>query len=168
MKRGNQELAIATLHHLLEICRESEIGFLFAANRCQKPGLKSFLGAEALQQSLFIAELQLELRRLGSGAMPLIPRPARLLGWKELLGAPRLFYSSDETVLLLCEQGEKAASGEYLQILHGDLPVPVFQLVERQHAQLLEACDRLCQIQQQLRQGEGACASDLTGLSPHY
>ncbi|MCI0419485.1 MAG: PA2169 family four-helix-bundle protein [Acidobacteria bacterium] len=160
MEPRERKLAINTLSHLLEICRESEIGFLRAASRSQKPGLKEFLGAEALQQALFIAELQLELRKLGVAVTPPAPGAAKLRGWNEIVST-RLLPSGDETVLLLCEQGERAALGEYLAILHGDLPVAVFQLVERQHFQLREAYDRLSQIREQLRKGEGTPGRDL-------
>ncbi len=85
MKRQEQ-IAIQTLRGLLETCRESEAGFLSAASRSQKTGLKEFLGAEALQQALFVAELELELKKLGVSAKPLTPRPAKVRGWKEIRG----------------------------------------------------------------------------------
>ncbi|MGH9428893.1 MAG: DUF2383 domain-containing protein, partial [Terriglobia bacterium] len=138
---------------LVETCRESEAGFLRAAGRSQKTGLKEFFGAEALQQALFAAELELELKKLDASAKPSILRPAKLRGWKEIRGT-RLLPSGDETVLLLCERGERAALSAYVTALQSDLPRGVLELVERQHSQLKEAYERLDLIREQLRSDE--------------
>lgn len=159
MERQEQQLAVKTLRDLLETCQESEAGFLRAASRSQKTGLKEFLGAEALQRALFIAELQLELKKLGVAAKPPTPGAAKLRGWKEITGT-RLLPSGDDTVLLFCEQGERAALGKYLRALQSDLPVGVFELVERQHSQLEESYDRLDQIREQLRRDEAESERD--------
>jgi len=153
MDRREQELAIKTLLDLLETCRESEAGFLRAASRSQKAGLKEFLGAEGLQQSLFIAELQLELRKLNVAAKPPTPGAPKMRGWKEITGI-RLLASGDDTVLFLCDRGERAGLGRYLRALQSDLPAGLFELVKRQHSQLEQAHDRLNQVREQLRRDE--------------
>jgi len=152
MEASNEELASRMLQGLLQVCQESETGLRCAAGRCQKQGLKDFLAAEALQRSVYIAELELELRKLSCGTSRK-PEPAKLPGWDELRRLQPL-ACDDGTVLLLCEQGQKATLEHYLKILQTDLPVAALQLVERQHAQQMEAYDRLCQVHQ-LRQGEG-------------
>jgi uncharacterized protein (TIGR02284 family) len=138
------------LSNLLETCRESEAGLRRAAVRSKKHGLKEFFGAESLQQALFAAELELELKKLGVPMKQLTRPRARLRGWKEIRGT-RLLPAGDETVLFLCEWGERAALGEYLTALRSDLPASVLELVERQYSQLREAYTRLDQIREQLR-----------------
>jgi uncharacterized protein (TIGR02284 family) len=145
----DEELATKILRDLLDTCRESEAGFLRAASRSQKTGLKEFFGAEALQQALFAAELELELKKLGASTKQLARRHAKLRGWKELRGT-RLLPSGDQTVLFLCEWGERAALEEYRAAVQSRLPAGALQLVERQHSQLQEASRRLDQIREQM------------------
>jgi uncharacterized protein (TIGR02284 family) len=148
-----QEAAPTILRNLLETCRESEAGFLRAASRSKKTGLREFFGAEALQQALFAAELELELKKLGV-AMKHLTRPrAKLRGWKEIRGT-RLLPAGDKTVLFLCEWGERAALEEYLTALQSGLPAETLELVERQYSQLQEASKRLDQIHEQMRNDE--------------
>lgn len=153
MTLHDQEAAPKILRNLLDTCRESEAGLLRAASRSQKTGLKAFFGTEALQQAFFAAELELELRKLGISVKPSTELPAKLRGWKEIRGT-RLLPSGDAAVLLLCERGERAALGEYLTALQSRLPAGVLELVQRQHAQLQEACKRLHQIREQMRNDE--------------
>jgi len=144
-----EELAPKILRSLLDTCRESEVGLLRAASQSRKTGLKAFFGTEALQQVLFAAELELELKKLGVAVKPSTELPAKLRGWKELRGT-RLLPSGEVAMLLLCERGERAALGEYLTALQNTLPAGVLELVQRQHAQLQEAYRRLHQIREQM------------------
>jgi len=155
MQRLERELSVTNLHHLVDVCREAEIGLLNAASRSQKPGLKKFLGGEALQHSLFIVELQLELRKLGEAAKLVTPNFS-LPGWKELSPTQvlPLALSSDEGVLRLCEEGGRSVLREYSRTLHEKLPPDVVQLVERQRSDLQLAHDRLRQLQIQLQKGD--------------
>ena len=153
MSLPKQEATPKILGDLLEACRESEAGFLRAASRSKKTGLKEFFGTEALQQALFAAELELELKRLGVATKPLTRPRAKLDGWKEIRGT-RLLPAGDETVLFLCEWGERAVLGEYLTALQSGLPADVVELVERQYSQLQEASKRLDQIHEQMRNDE--------------
>ena len=150
MRLPEQGATPKILGDLLEACRESEAGFRRAASRSKKTGLKEFFGAEALQQALFAAELELELKKLGVPMKRLTRPRAKLRGWKEIRGT-RLLPAGDQTVLFLCEWGERAALGEYLAALRSDLPASVRELVERQYSQLREAYTRLDQIREQLR-----------------
>ena len=153
MGLSKQEATPKILLDLLETCRESEAGFLRAATRSNKAGLKEFFGTEALQQALFAAELELELRKLGVTTKHLTRPRARLCGWKEIRGT-RLLPAGDETVLFLCEWGERAVLGEYLIALQSGLPADIVELVERQYSQLQEASKRLDQIHEQMRNDE--------------
>ena len=148
-----QEVAPEILRNLLDTCRESEVGLLRAASRSRKTGLKAFLGTEALQQALFAAELELELKKLGVSVKPSTELPGKLRGWKEIRGT-RLLPSGDAAVLLLCERGERAALREYFKALHSRLPAGVLELVERHHTQLKEAYQRLYQIREQMQNDE--------------
>jgi len=150
MRLPEQGATPKILGDLLEACRESEAGFRRAASRSKKTGLKEFFGAEALQQALFAAELELELKKLGVATKPLTRPRAKLDGWKEIRGT-RLLPAGDETVLFLCEWGERAVLGEYLTALQGGLPAEVVELVERQYSQLQAASKRLDQIHEQMR-----------------
>ena len=150
MSLPEQEATTTILSNLLETCRESEAGLRRAAVRSKKHGLKEFFGAESLQQALFAAELELELKKLGAPMKRLMRPRAKLRGWKEIRGT-RLLPAGDETVLFLCEWGERAALGEYLTGLRSDLPASVLELVKRQYSQLKEAYTRLDQIREQLR-----------------
>ena len=145
-----QEATTTILSNLLETCRESEAGLRRAAIRSKKHGLKEFFGAESLQQALFAAELELELKKLGVPMKRLTRPRAKLRGWKEIRGT-RLLPAGDQTVLFLCEWGERAALDEYLGALRSDLSASVRELVERQYSQLREAYTRLDQIREQLR-----------------
>ena len=155
MQRLEEKLSVTNLHHLVDVCREAEIGLLNAASRSQKPGLKKFLGGEALQHSLFIVELQLELRKLGEPAK-VGTSNVSLPGWKQLSPTQMLplASSSDEAVLRLCEEGGRSVLTEYSRTLHESLPTDVVQLVERQHSDLQLAHDRLQQIQILLQNGD--------------
>jgi uncharacterized protein (TIGR02284 family) len=155
MSQPEGERIANTLRNLMETCRESEAGLLRAASRSQKTGLKEFFGTEALQQSLFAAELELELKKLGVSSKNLKRRQGKLRAWKEIRGT-HLLPSGDQTVLFLCEWGERAALEEYLAALQGGLPAGVLQLVERQHSQLQEAYERLDQIREQMQHDERA------------
>jgi uncharacterized protein (TIGR02284 family) len=155
MTLRNEETASKTVRNLLDTCRETEVGLLRAASRLQKAGLKAFLGTEALQQALFAAELELELKKLGAPMKPSAERPDKLRGWKEIRGT-RLLPSGDDTVLLLCERGERAALGEYVAALQSPLPAGVLGLVERQYAQLKEAYRRLYRIREEMRDDNGS------------
>jgi uncharacterized protein (TIGR02284 family) len=117
------------------------------------------LGAQALQQALFIAELQLELRKLGVAANSPTPGAPRMRGWKEIRGT-RLIPSGDDTVLFLCERGEKVGLGRYLRAFQSDLPAGVFELVKRQHSELEQAHHRLKQVREQLRWSGQASKGD--------
>ena len=150
-----QEATATTLRNLLETCRESEAGFLRAASRSKKTGLKEFFGAEALQQALFAAELELELKKQGIATKHVTRPRARLRGWKEIRGT-RLLPAGDETVLFLCEWGERAALEEYFAALQSGLPAETLELVGRQYSQLQEAGKRLDQIHEQMRNDERA------------
>jgi uncharacterized protein (TIGR02284 family) len=150
---SDQELTTEILRDLFDTCRESEAGFLRAASRSRKTGLKEFFGAEALQQALFAAELELELKKLGASTKQLTRRQAKLRGWKEIRGT-RLLPSGDQTVLFLCEWAERAALEEYRAAVQSGLPTGVLQLVERQHSQLQEAYRRLDQIREQMPHDE--------------
>jgi len=116
MSQPEGERIANTLRNLMETCRESEAGLLRAASRSQKTGLKEFFGTEALQQSLFAAELELELKKLGVSSKNLKRRQGKLRAWKEIRGT-HLLPSGDQTVLFLCEWGERAALEEYLAAL---------------------------------------------------
>lgn len=149
MKRREQESAIKILRELMETCQEGETALRRAVSRTQKAGLKEFLGTEALQQALFIAELQLELRKLDAPAQAAKSGAHRLRGWKEITG-PQWLPSGDDTVLLHCERGEGSALGRYLRALQSDLPAEVRELVERQHSRLNQSHDQLRQLREQL------------------
>jgi len=138
MTLPDQEVASKILRSLLDTCRESKAGLLRAASRSQKNGLKAFFGTEALQQAFFAADLELDLQKLGISVKPSTELPAKLRGWKEIRGS-LLLPSGDAAVLLLCEQGERAALREYFTALHSRLPAEVLELVERHHKQLKEA-----------------------------
>ena len=150
MDLPEQEATPMTLSNLLGTCRESEAGLRRAAVRSKKHGLKEFFGTESLQQALFAAELELELKKLGVPMKQLTRPRAKLRGWKEIRGT-RLLPAGDQTVLFLCDWGERAALDEYLAALRSDLPASVRELVERQYSQLREAYTRLDQIREQLR-----------------
>ncbi|HEX2524144.1 MAG TPA: hypothetical protein VHP35_18700 [Terriglobia bacterium] len=152
--RNQAQTASKVVRNLLDTCRESEVGLLRAASRSQKTGLKAFLGTEALQQALFAAELELELKKLQAPAKPPAEPPDKLRGWKEIRGT-RLLPSGDDSLLLLCERGERAALGEYVAALQSPLPAGVLGLIERQYAQLKEAYKRLHQIREKVRDDDG-------------
>ena len=106
-----------------------------------------------MQRALFSAELELDLKKLGVSTKPLTRPRAKLRGWKEIRGT-RLLPAGDETVLFLCEWGERAALGEYLTALQSSLPAQTLELVQRQCSQLQEARKRLGQIHEQMRNDE--------------
>ena len=162
MALSEQEATPRILHDLLETCRESEAGFRRAASRSNKTGLKEFFGAEALQQALFAAELELELKKLGVTTKHLTRPRAKFRGWKEIRGT-RLLPAGDETVLFLCEWGQRAALEEYLTALQAGLPADIIELVERQYLQLQEAGRRLDQIHEQMRNDEERPDSRMVG-----
>lgn len=150
MEPEEQGPVVSILRNLLETCRESKAGFLRAASRSHRVGLKEFLRTEALQQAVFITELELELKKLGVIADPPTSGPAKLKGWREITGT-RLLPSGDDSVLVLCEQGARAALGKYVKALQEELPIAVLELIKRQGSQMREAHERLHGIREELR-----------------
>ena len=130
------------LHHLIEVCKDGEHGFLAAADRVSDPGLKKLFTELAAERAQFAADLVPHLQRLG-GRTDQDGSSAGTLhrGWIGLKGL--VPGHRDHGIVTEAERGEQAALSAYEDALKGMLPPTVTSLVEQQREAMQKANDRI-------------------------
>lgn len=141
--------AIGALKGLVEICKDGQEGYKTAAENIKEPEYKTIFENYAQQRGMFSAELQAEIRRLGSDE-----DSKNMAGmWKDMEGAAHRAWiniksaiSSGDSKAILneCETGEDAAVRAYQDVLDDkNIPVEVSSLIRNQYAAVKEAHDRI-------------------------
>jgi uncharacterized protein (TIGR02284 family) len=130
------------LHHLLETCRDGEHGFQFAKRHATDPDVKDLFTTLADERGRFAEQLVPHLQRLGAQAHTAGTTAGAIhRGWMTLMGS--VSRHQDDVLMAEAERGERMASTAYQEALSGMLPPTVSELVETQHAAILEAHTRL-------------------------
>ena len=133
------------LHHLIDICRDGERGFLAAAEAVSDPGLKTLFKELATERATFAADLVPHLQRLG-GTIDDGGTNAGALhrGWINIKA--HVPGHQDHAIVTEAERGEHAALNAYEDALSGMLPPTVTSLIEAQQDAMQKAVDRIRSI----------------------
>jgi uncharacterized protein (TIGR02284 family) len=133
------------LHHLIDICRDGERGFLAAAQAVSDPRLKALFNELAAERSRFATDLVPHLQRLG-GTMEDGGTNAGALhrGWINIKA--HVPGHHDHAIVTEAERGEHAALNAYEDALSGMLPPTVTSLIEAQQVAMQKAVDRIRSI----------------------
>ena len=137
----NREELITCLNDLIETCRDSEKGFLAAAENITNDNLKSYFRRCSSQRAQFASELRAEVRQLGGSAEEsgsisgLFHR-----GWMNLKSA---VTGGDEPIISECEWGEDSALRNYERVLKQNLPPNVLPVVKHQYTQIKQTHNRI-------------------------
>ena len=133
--------SIEVLGELLEVCRDGEQGFQTAAEGVRDPQLQILFQTYSRQRQEFAVELQAEISRLG-GDPERRGSVAGMLhrGWMNIRSA---VAGGDNAILGEAERGEDSARSAYEKAVAEGLPEGARLVVERQHARVKEAHDRV-------------------------
>jgi uncharacterized protein (TIGR02284 family) len=138
----SERTELGVLNHLLEICRDSEHGFKSAAEHVTDVTIRDLFAALAAERARFGDELVPHVHRLGGQAASEGTTAGALhRGWMNVRSA--VSRQHDGAVLGEAERGERAALHGYQEALDGMLPPTVRDLVERQHAAIRDALERI-------------------------
>lgn len=145
--------AITALNHLIETCRNGELGFRNAATHVQDPGLRSMCHTIARQRARFAEELKQEVERLGSapdegGSVG----GAVHRGWMDLKSA--LTGRDDTSILGEAERGEDVAVRAFEAALRAPLPESAEVIVDRQYKHVKETHDRVKALENEWKRRE--------------
>jgi len=128
----------AVLNHLIETCKDGELGFLSAADHVESPKLKALFGQMATGRARMAAELTPHAQRLGgetgaegSGFAALHRR------WIDIKS--RLARHDDNAILVEVERGDGITLHVFQEALEGMLPPDTRDVVERLYAELRQA-----------------------------
>ncbi len=134
------------LHHLIEVCKDGERGFLAAEAAVSKPALKSLFRELALQRCWFAQDLAPHLRRLGGTADGDGTTAGALhRTWIKVKAHAPLHH--DRGIVVEAERGERVARAAYDHALHRMLPPTATGLIEAQQQAMHEAIDRIRAIE---------------------
>lgn len=123
---------ISTLNNLIETCRDGQAGFQAAVEGATHPSLKEMFFQYAQQRSLFVSELQGEVRALGGDPQTTGSVAAALhRGWINIKSA--VTGKNEHSILEECERGEDSALKNYQEALKENLPPSLSSLVNRQY-----------------------------------
>src|SRR5436190_5626865 len=112
---------ISTLNNLIETCRDGQTGFQSAVEGVTTPSLKEMFFQYAQQRSLFVSELQGEVRALGGDPQTTGSVAAALhRGWINIKSA--VTGKNEHSILEECERGEDSALKNYREALNENLP----------------------------------------------
>ncbi len=131
-----------TVNHLIEICRDGQIGFETAANAIKDTSLQAELTQYSMQRQVFAADLEVALDTMGEPFRDAGSIAGTLhRGWMNLKAA---IASNDRyAVLAECERGEDSAVKAYREAIAGNLSPTLQTLVESQYEQIQRVHDRV-------------------------
>ncbi len=134
-----------TLHHLIDVCENGDLGFLAAADHVSNHGLKTLFTELSEERVAFRTALLPHLRRLGGRNDPGGTSAGALhRGW---IGLKSLVPGHhDHAVVTEAERGERLAIDAYNDALSGMLPPTVIDLVEQQRDTMRKDYDRIRSI----------------------
>lgn len=140
--------SISTLNRLLRLNRDSEHGFVAAAENVRNLGLKAILKSHAQERADFSAALSDEIRRLGGAPSPLGNTLGAIhRGWIGIKTALTLGESNVEQVALTESlRGERLALRMYQQAQERQLDPHAQALVKSQQEQIEHSIKHLEQL----------------------
>jgi uncharacterized protein (TIGR02284 family) len=132
----------STLNELIQTSRDGENGFRAAAESVEDSNLRRLLESYAQQRAEFVAELQLEVRRLAQDPVDTGHAAAAFhRGWLDIKAS--LTGRDEAAVIAECERGEDIAVGVYQKALDSDLPADLRMVVQRQFLEVQQAHDHI-------------------------
>ena len=138
---------LSSLNHLLDICRDGENGFAFAAQHAPDADLHDLFATLADERRRFAAELEPHVRRLGGqGLSDGSAGGAIHRGWMTFKNA--IPGRHDAMLIAEAERGERVALHAYEAALEDLLPPTVTDIVERQAASIRGTHARIVAIGQ--------------------
>ena len=134
----DNDKTISTLNNLIETCKDGENGFRTAAEGIKNGELKTLFNTYSQQRAQFAAELQGEVRHLGSDPENSGSVAATLhRGWINIKSA--VTGEDDGAIISECERGEDSAVKNYEDALKENLPINIRAIIEQQLTQVKEA-----------------------------
>jgi len=148
-KTDTKENVVATLNHLIEICKDGQQGFKDAADHLQNKELGISCLQYSKQREQFAKELQNEVNSMKGDAAETSGTVAGTIhrGWLNLKAA--ITANDDDAIIAECERGEDAAKDAYEKALKSYLSPALTGLVQRQYQDVLAVHDRFSALQKQ-------------------
>jgi uncharacterized protein (TIGR02284 family) len=155
MDINRDDKASRALIDLVETCKDGMKGYETAAESVENPQIKSELSRLSQQRAQFVNELETQAQQLGISArhentlegVALDVAGAVHRGWINLKSA--VTGNDSKAVLNECENGDAAALKTYEEALMVDnLPPTVRNVIEKQHAEILEAKNKITALKQ--------------------
>lgn len=132
----------ALLNHLIETCKDGELGFQHAAELVSDPALKTLFTDFAGRRARAAAELLPQAQRLGGPAATDGTAAASMhRRWMDVRSS--LSGHDDRSILREVQRGDALTLAAFKTALDGALPVSVRDLVERQFAEVRDTHDDL-------------------------
>lgn len=140
----------ATVHHLIERCKDGAKGYKTAAEDVEDRDLKELFMKYAVQRDSMITELQDYLHKMGKTD----DESSSLEGtihriWIDIKAA---ISSKDRTrILEECERGEDYAVKAFEEARNAELPADLKQIVEQQYQDVKHAHDHIRALRDKAR-----------------
>jgi uncharacterized protein (TIGR02284 family) len=138
----NQDNVLATLHSLIETCRDEQTGFEAAAAGVSNAELKALFERYGRQRAAHRTALEAEVKLLGktldvnSAVLATLQR-----GWLNLKQV--LTARDDQAIVQECEQSEAVALQNFETANKEEVPTELHLAIETQIAAVEEALERL-------------------------
>jgi len=132
----------ATVHHLIERCKDGAKGYKTASEDVEDRDLKDLFRKYAVQRDSMITELQDQLHRMGKTDSETSSLEGTIhRAWMDLKSA--LSSKDRKRVLEEVERGEDYAVKAYQEALNKDLPGELKPIVEQQYQDVKNAHDHI-------------------------
>jgi uncharacterized protein (TIGR02284 family) len=135
----NDELESA-LKAIINVLEDGQKGMAEIGEHLKDETLKRYFLAESLKRASFRGELENELHRHGVAD---VHESGTVTGalYRAWAGLKAKLGGGDHTLLETAEQGEDDAKAAYKDVLNGDLPLPLRQLLTEQQTHILQSHD---------------------------
>ena len=132
----------SALNELIETCKDGANGYRTAAEDVKDATLKTLFAGFAAQREQFAAELQQQVRALGSAPETTGSTVAAVhRGWINVKSA--VTGRDDAAILGECERGDSYAVKAYETAVGAGLPASVMPIVQRQASEVKRAYDQI-------------------------
>jgi uncharacterized protein (TIGR02284 family) len=132
----------STLKDLIERLRDAQEGFKELGHRLQNDRVKRFFLEETQRRAEYAAELENELHRMGVHDVKVGTShsgKARLL-WGEVQAS---LAGGQKALLSTAERSDDITHKAYVDALKENLPLPLREMLDRQHAHIQRALDQV-------------------------
>ena len=137
------------LNNLLDVCRDGEHGFGFAAAHATNPDVRALFTTLSDERHRFAEELSPHVRRLGGQAATDGTTAAAVhRRWMQL--KQNMSSRPDDVLLVEAKRGEEAAMQAYRAALTGQLPPTAIELIKEQYHRVCEAHRRMLALEEML------------------